>query len=365
MKNIAILGCTGSIGTQTLDIIRNYPDKFKVKAITAYSNENMLKALSKEFCPDYAGLCSKEKNALQKAALESGAELVVVASSSIDSLPVVIECMKRGINVALANKEVLVTGGELVMYEKKRYGTQLIPVDSEHSAVFQCMMSSVQKPKKIILTASGGAFRDYTKEELKNADYLSALKHPNWSMGEKITIDSATMFNKTLEVIEAKWLFDFSLEDIDILVHRKSMVHSMVLFDDNTLLGQVYPPSMSVPIAYALDYPKKPMFVKNISLNGEYDFAQPDTDRFPCARLAYEPIMRLPLMPTIMNAANDVCVEMFKQNLLCFCDFWNIISSTCEHFYDAAMSEMLSVENIFRYHQLAKKFALELIRKVK
>lgn len=363
MKKIAILGSTGSIGTQTLKIIRDNPDEYKVVSLVAYKNKALLAAQAKEFLPVYAGLLSEDRLALAKAAA-SGADMVVVATSGITALQAVLDCVRNGTDVALANKETLVTGGALVMGALRKSGSLLLPVDSEHSAVFQCMERAGQKPKRIILTASGGAFRGKTAEELKNAGYASALAHPTWSMGEKITIDSATMFNKTLEVIEAKWLFGLETDKIDILIHPQSTVHSMAEFDGGTILGQVYPPTMLEPIGYALSYPAEPRHIREIDLseNG-FEFSQPDKKNFPCVTLAYDGIMAPPLMPAVMNGANETCVEMFRQNQLCFTDFWNIIHSTCEHFYRELTRTELTVPNIVLFDLLAKQYAERLIRK--
>lgn len=362
MKKIAVLGSTGSIGTQTLRVIRESPEKYRVTSLAAYQNQKLLDIQCREFSPLYSGLISQDKFALHKAV--QGADLVVVATSGITAIPAVLDAIGRGADVALANKETMVAAGSLIKEALKNSKSRLIPVDSEHSAVFQCIESAGEKPKRIILTASGGALRGKTLEELKSADYQTALKHPNWNMGEKITIDSATMFNKTLEVIEAKWFFDMPVSKIDILVHPQSLVHSMIELEGGRVLGQVAPPSMLMPIEYALSYPAPPKNIREIDIaGGEFEFSPPDNRRFPCAGLAYGEIMDIPLMPTVMNASNDVCVEMFRQKQLCFTGFWNIISSTCEHFYGELRQTEISVQNIARYDRLAKKHAAMLIRK--
>lgn len=365
MRKIAILGSTGSIGTQTLEVIKKYSDRLSAVSLVAYKNSKMLERQYAEFLPSYTGLISRDDNALIKA-VSNGADTAVIATKGITALKAVLFCLENNIDVALANKETLVAGGKLVTDAMKKSKSRLIPVDSEHSAILQCIQKARQTPKRLILTASGGAFRNKTAEELKTVDYRSALKHPNWKMGEKITIDSSTMFNKTLEVIEAEWFFDIPRENIDILINPQSVVHSLIELNSGEYLGQVSQPDMRSAIEFALFYPSTPQNIREIDMNnGEFEFYKPDTKRFPCVTLAYDELLQIPLMPTVMNAANDVCVEMFKRKILSFCDFWNIIHTVCERFAAELPRRELTLDAIEYYDELAKLYTENIIRKSK
>lgn len=335
MKTIGILGSTGSIGTQTLDVVRENSDKIKVLSISGNNNVELLKEQIIEFNPN---LCCvmEEKNALKlkkilpshvKTEIVTGmegliavaehepVETLVTAISGMIGLKPTVAAIKKGKTIALANKETLVTGGSYIMNLAKKYKAPILPVDSEHSAIFQCLMANEDKAiNKIILTASGGPFRGRKTEYLKNITVEDALKHPNWSMGKKITIDSATLMNKGLEVIEAKFLFDIDIEQIEVVVHPQSIVHSAVEFIDHSTLAQLGHPDMRVPIQFALFYPKRVKnSYKSLSLSdiGTLTFEKPDMDTFKCLRLAFEALKVSGTMPTVLNASNEVCVKMF------------------------------------------------------
>lgn len=343
MKNIAILGSTGSIGTQCLDIISDYPDKFKVKALSCQSNIDLLREQAEKFKPEHIAVFSQEAyEALKSEGLSypvqmhkgmegllsiAGMEEVDIVLTSvvgnIGLLPTV-EAINAGKDVALANKETLVTAGSIIMPLAKEKGVNILPVDSEHSALFQALQgNSVKDIKRLILTASGGPFRGRVKEDLVKVTAAQALKHPNWSMGRKISIDSATLMNKGLEVIEAKWLFDVDADEIDVVVHPESIIHSMVEYHDSSIMAQMGLPDMKLPIIYALNYPERLEtkldcldFTKMTQLN----FEVPDQETFPCLRLAYEALRAGGTMPTVLNAANEILVHQFLDGEIGFYD---------------------------------------------
>lgn len=337
---IALLGSTGSIGTQCLNIVDASPEKFQIYAIAANSNTELFQQQLDKYRPKYAAMgdpvaakklivpkgCELLVGAEGVCALASlpGVDTVLVAIVGIAGLDATLAAVQAGKRVALANKEALVTGGELITRAAKEKGIDIYPVDSEHSAIFQCKNGeNVNNIKRLILTASGGAFRDYNKKALLQATPEQALCHPNWSMGKKITIDCATMMNKGLEVIEAHWLFDIPVDKIDVVIHRESIVHSMVEFNDSAVIAQLGSPDMRLPIIYALTYPERmdiqlPSidFTKVLNLS----FAPPDTGRFPCLGLAYAAITQGGGMPTVLNAANEVAVDAFLNRKIGFMD---------------------------------------------
>ncbi len=342
MKNISILGSTGSIGTQTLDVIKNHKEKFNVVGLSALKNIDELEKQIYEFNPEIVSVFNKEKakilsnrigkkikivsgieGLIEVATLNSADIIVTSVVGSIGLIPT-LEAIKCSKTIALANKETLVVAGELVMKEAKKYNATIIPVDSEHSAIFQCLQGEdVDNISRIILTASGGSFRNCTKEEIKTAKAEDALKHPTWNMGKKVTIDSATLMNKGLEVIEAKWLFDMDLDKIDVVVHPQSIIHSMVEYKDYSIISQMGTPDMRTPIQYALSYPDRiNTNVKKLDFNslGELSFLSPDTERFPCLSLAYEALKVGKTMTSVLNGANEVLVEYFLQNKIEFYD---------------------------------------------
>lgn len=340
MRNLIILGSTGSIGTQALEVIRKYKNKFNVVALTANKNSGLLFEQVREFQPKFVGLVDGEvdipediskdckwvfgKNTLKTLISELDFDDVLVSVVGMSSLEAVMLALKKGKRVFLANKETLVAGGHIIMPLARCFGDNpnLIPVDSEHSAIYQCLQASQgNKIEKILLTASGGPFRDKTREEILNAGVKEALKHPNWSMGAKISVDSASMFNKALEMIEAKWLFDLSPNQIEVLIHPESIVHSMIQFIDGAVLAQLGIPDMKLPIMYAMSYPKRMerlsdelSFKKMLNLS----FRLVDFERFPAIKLAYEVLNSGNMYSCILNAANEIAVEYFLKEKIPF-----------------------------------------------
>ena len=343
MRKIAILGSTGSIGQQTLDVVRQHPDRFEVTLITANNSASLLASQAREFGVKHAVICNKDKYADLKGALEgSGTEVhagigaacdlvtlpevdIVVASMvGFSGLRPTLAAIGAGKTIALANKETLVAAGSIVMREARRRGVSILPVDSEHSAIFQCLLGACGNPiRRIHLTASGGPFRTWPREQIEVAGKDLALKHPNWNMGAKITIDSATMMNKGCEVIEAKWLFDVAPERIHVVVHPESVIHSMVEFDDGAVIAQLGCPDMREPIQLALSFPER------LSLNNKkldfsalsgMTFYDPDLDKFPCLQLAFDAIGRGGNIPCALNAANEAAVAAYLQDRIGFYD---------------------------------------------
>ncbi|MBE7091618.1 MAG: 1-deoxy-D-xylulose-5-phosphate reductoisomerase [Clostridiales bacterium] len=350
MKNIAILGSTGSIGTQALEIVRMYPEKFNVVGLAAKSNsELLLKQIIqfkpvlasiedinaynsiKDDIPPYTTLICQKDGMIQIAQMEQ-ADIMLVSVVGIAGLPAVVAGLKAKKKIALANKEALVTGGKIVSDLVKANNDIIYPVDSEHSAIFQCLQgNSNNKINNIILTASGGPFRNYKKEQLLNVTAKDALKHPTWNMGNKITIDSSTIMNKGLEVIEAKWLFDVPVEKIKPLIHPESIVHSAVEFEDGALIAQMGEPDMKLPIMYAFEYPDRIYSgAKHLDLaqKGSLTFFEPDYDKFPCLQLAFEAIKMGGNIPCALNAANEVAVDLFLNGKIGFCDIPQMIEHT-------------------------------------
>ncbi|MFC0296260.1 1-deoxy-D-xylulose-5-phosphate reductoisomerase [Geobacillus jurassicus] len=334
MKYISILGASGSIGTQALDVIRAHPDEFRLAAASVGKNIDAARRLIAEFSPRLVAVADRDayevlyreyrgrtaivygEEGLIEAAVCPQADVVVTAVVGSVGLVPTLKAIEAGKAIALANKETLVVAGHLVMAEAKRRGVPLLPVDSEHSAIFQCLQGEkIEQVDKLILTASGGSFRDKTRAELAHVTVEEALRHPNWSMGAKITIDSATMMNKGFEVIEAHWLFGLPYERIEVVLHRESIIHSLVAFRDTSVLAQLGTPDMRVPIQYALAYPKrlplpsaKPLDLASL---GALHFAPVDFDRYRCLRLAYEAGKRGGSLPTVLNAANEEAVAAF------------------------------------------------------
>ena len=356
MKKISILGSTGSIGVQTLEVCRNLKD-IKVEAITANSSIDKMEEQIKEFKPKLVSIMDNDKaeelkerisktvygnikvmsgmdGLVEAATMDSADTVVVSVVGNIGIKPTyeAIECKKE---IALATKEVMVSGGNLITGKLKEKGVRILPIDSEHSAIFQSLQgNSMNKIRRIILTASGGPFRGRKKAELINVTAAQALKHPNWSMGAKITIDSASMMNKGLEVIEAKWLFDVDVDQIQVVVHPQSILHSAVEYEDGAVIGQMGVPDMKVPISYALTYPNR---VENgfekldITKVGTLTFEEPDTETFECLSLAYKAIKAGGTMPAVLNAANEIAVAAFLKGSIGFMDIPRIIKNTMEN----------------------------------
>lgn len=342
MKNISILGSTGSIGTQSLDVCRMHG--YSIKCLTANSNVDLMEAQIREFKPEIVCMMNEKAASTLKAkisdmntkvvagldgliecAVYDGADTVLNSVVGMIGLQPTLEAIKARKTIAFANKETLVAGGHLVTNLAKEYGVSILPVDSEHSAIFQAMQGSPSKSavKKIILTASGGPFFGKTLEELEHVTAADALKHPNWDMGQKITIDSATMMNKGLEFIEAKWLFDMPNEDIEIVVHRESVVHSAIVYQDNSMIAQLGVPDMRIPIQYALTYPeRKPSPVASLSLSdyGRLTFFEPDYENFKCIDVCRNAIEMGGLHPAAANGANEESVKLFLEGKIKFTD---------------------------------------------
>lgn len=350
--NIAIIGSTGSIGTQTLEVADSNPG-IKVLSLSAYSNIDLLEKQIRKYKPVIAAVIREDKakelklrvsdlnvkivsgeSGLSEAATVNTADTVVTAVVGISGLLPTINAIKCKKNIALANKETLVTGGHIVTALAKEYGVRLLPVDSEHSAIFQSLQGfSHDDVKRIILTASGGPFFGKTKKELENVTLQDALKHPNWDMGAKVTIDSSTLVNKGLEVIEAKWLFGVDASKIKVLVHRQSVIHSMVEYRDNGIIAQLGAPDMKLPIQYALTYPERLKMTGN-----ELDFAkyasltfdEPDTDTFYTLPLAYKAAEQGGTLPTVFNSADEAAVDLFIKGKIGYTDITRLIAEAME-----------------------------------
>ncbi len=377
MKCISILGSTGSIGRQTLDVVREHCDKIKVSAISGNNNIELLKEQILEFAPDLCCVMDDDKalelkkmlpsdikteilsgmEGLISAAEYDKSQIIVTAVSGMIGLKPTVAAIKKGKTIALANKETLVTGGNYIMNLSKQYNAPILPVDSEHSAIFQCLMANERKAvNKILLTASGGPFRGKNEEFLKTVKVEDALKHPSWSMGKKITIDSATLMNKGLEVIEAKFLFDIEPEQIEVIVHPQSIMHSGVEFIDHSTIAQMGYPDMRVPIQFALFYPNRmENSLKSLSLSdiGTLTFEKADFKTFKCLALAYEALRAGGTMPAVLNASNEACVKLFLDKKISFLDIGNI-NEKVMHAHTPA--EIDSIEAILKAEQFAKEF---------
>ena len=378
-KNIAILGSTGSIGTQALDIIRDYPDKFSAEVLVANNNAQLLIAQAREFEPNFVVIANKDKYPEVRDALAdlpikvyAGSEAIldVVAMDCVDmvlaamvgfaGLLPTIRAIEAGKVVALANKETLVVGGKIICDKLKESATScILPVDSEHSAIFQCLRGeNIDDVEKLILTASGGPFFGKDVEFLKNVTAEQALNHPNWKMGSKVTIDSASLMNKGFEMIEAHWLFGIPADRIEVLVHRQSVVHSMVEFADASIKAQIGAPSMRIPIQYAFDYPNRSYSPKNrfsFLENGcSLTFEKPDTNTFRCLQIAYDCLSHGGNAPCIMNAANEVAVDAFLKGKIGFMQIPEIIESTLEKL---PFESKISIESCFEIDKEARRVA--------
>ncbi|WP_345238865.1 1-deoxy-D-xylulose-5-phosphate reductoisomerase [Pontibacillus salipaludis] len=352
MKHIALLGSTGSIGVQTTDVIRNHPEEFNLFAMAFGRNVEKALPLIREFNPSIIVVQDEEtktklseenvqaeilagSKGMKEIATHDRVDVLVNAIMGSVGLEATLGAIESHKQVALANKETLVTAGHLVMDAAKRNQVDILPVDSEHSAIYQCLNGENRKDvNKITLTASGGSFRDKTRADLEGVTVEDALNHPNWSMGAKITIDSATMMNKGLEVIEAHWLFDISYDDIDVIQHRESVIHSMVEFKDKSVIAQLGTPDMRVPIQYALTFPNRLEMQETKTLNlveiGKLHFEEMDFDRFPCLRMAYEAGRAGGTMPTVLNAANEQAVALFLEGKISFLTIEALIERALE-----------------------------------
>ena len=376
MKRVTILGATGSIGTQTLDVISQNSDDFEVVALTASESVEKMAELIQRFCPSYAVMKNEEKaEELRKLLPNHSCEILYgmdgfVAVSTLPNVDVVVaamvgmiglrpvmEAIRAGKDIALANKETLVTAGHIIMPLAKEYGVSILPVDSEHSAIFQCLNGEKKSQiETLFLTASGGPFRHGTKEELEKVTVEQALMHPNWSMGAKITIDSATMINKGLEMIEAKWLFDVELEQIEVVVHPQSVIHSAVQYEDGAVIAQLGTPDMRLPIQYALYYPnRRSLSGKRLNFYelGSLTFEEPDMETFQGLSLAMKAMKAGGNMPTVFNAANERAVAMFLEKKIGFWNIPEIIEASMEHVdfrENPSLEKILSTEQeVYEY----------------
>jgi 1-deoxy-D-xylulose-5-phosphate reductoisomerase len=348
VKRLAVLGSTGSIGRQTLDVVRALPGRFRVIALAAGNNLGLLEEQVAEFQPEFVSYIVRDENgvssrfdspgcrflSLAEMATQPGIDTVVIATSGTAGLEATLAAAETGKNIALANKESLVIAGEIITAAAARSGALILPVDSEHSAIWQCLEGEKRPPRRIILTASGGPFLNYTKQQMAGITVAKALEHPSWRMGKKVTIDSATLMNKGLEVIEARWLFGAAIDDVTVLVHPQSIVHSMVEFADGSVKAQLSPPDMRLPIQYSLTYPER---LANDSLPA-FDWAHfpalhfglPDTGRFPCLRMATEAGKKGGTFPAALCAADEVAVEFFLAGRIGFLEIAPLIERVLE-----------------------------------
>lgn len=352
LKNIAILGSTGSIGTQTIDILRSHPDKFRATVLTAGSNVDLLIEQARELRPALAVIAREDlypilrealaplgievaagDEAIAQAAARDDVDMVVTATVGYSGLLPTISAIRAGKDIALANKETLVAAGRLVTDLLASSPSRIIPVDSEHSAIYQCLRGERNSEvERLIITASGGPFRSFTPAQLASVTAADALRHPNWVMGAKITIDSATMINKAFEIIEARWLFDIPAERITPVVHPQSIVHSMVEFTDGAIKAQLGAPDMHLPIAYALSDTLRICRSRSLSLSemSRLDFILPDYDRFPCLGLAYRALSEGGTTACAINAANEIANEAFRRGRITFPDIYSVITDTLD-----------------------------------
>lgn len=376
MRKISILGSTGSIGTQTLEVVENL-ENIKVMAITGNSNIELLEEQARKFQPELVAVMD-EKNAevlkekladmdicvvsgidgLVEAATYEGIDTVVTSVVGNVGLKPTFEAICAGKNIALANKETLVSAGQLVMDLAKKHNIKIYPVDSEHSAIFQSLQGNEgNKIERILLTASGGPFRGKKREELLNVTAADALKHPNWSMGNKITIDSATLMNKGLEVMEAKWLFDVDVDQIEVLIHPQSIVHSAVEYEDGAIMAQMGEPDMRVPIQYALTYPKRvksPFPRIDFTQHNHLTFDKPDMETFKCLSLAYRALKTGGTLPAVLNGANEVAVARFLKGDIGFLQIPELIEQTMDAY---TVKQEYTLEDLLEADAWAKNYA--------
>ena len=381
MRTLALLGATGSIGRQTLDIVRSAPEKFTVAALTARSNADALFDLVREFRPRVAALVEEPKelpedvrfcqwffgeDAAVQAVRAAKADDVLSAVVGIAGLPAALAALESSGRLLLANKESLVTGGALVMARAAALGKPVLPVDSEHSAIFQCLQARLGNPvRRLILTASGGPFRRWAKEDIDRATAAQALGHPTWRMGPKITVDCATMMNKGLEVIEAHHLFGMPLDQIDVIVHPQSIIHSMVEFEDGAVLAQLGVPDMRVPIGYAMGFPERVPFGGerlDFARLGQMTFEAPDMTRFPCLRMAIEAQRAGGVMPVALNGANEVAVAAFLRDEIPFGGIARLVQAVLDQTENRPVAR---VEDVYEADRLARLAAQKLIQQTK
>ncbi len=382
MKKITILGSTGSIGTQSINILSKYPNDFKIIALTGNQNIELLLKQTTEIKPQYVVIFNetiyKEKkhlfdhlevtvlsglNGLIEVATLEDVDVVINSVVGNIGLMPTLKAIQAKKQVAIANKECLVTAGEILMKEASLHQVDILPIDSEHSAIFQALQgNSLKDIKRVILTASGGPFRNTSREAIEKMKAFDALKHPNWSMGRKISIDSATLMNKGLEVIEAKWLYDLSIDQIDVIVHPQSIIHSMVEYHDHSIIAQMSLPTMEIPILYALSYPeRKPMAFETVDFVklGALTFEAPRREDFPCLDLAFEAINRGGLVPTVLNAANEELVYAYLKDQISFYDISKYVEQAMNH-YD--IRQLTSIDDVLVYDQMTRTYIKEILK---
>jgi 1-deoxy-D-xylulose-5-phosphate reductoisomerase len=389
VKAITLLGSTGSIGTQTLDIVAQYPEQFRIVGLTAGRNVTLLAQQIRQFRPEIVAICDEDKLQELKEAIvdidpqpillvgETGivevakygdAQAVVTGIVGCAGLLPTIAAIEAGKDIALANKETLIAGGPVVNPLIAKYGVKILPADSEHSAIFQCLQGVASGGlRRIILTASGGAFRDLPVEKLATVKVADALKHPNWSMGQKITIDSATLMNKGLEVIEAHYLFGMDYDDIDIVIHPQSIIHSLIELQDTSVLAQLGWPDMRLPLLYALSWPERihtDWERLDLVKSGDLTFREPDHDKYPCMQLAYAAGRAGGSMPAVLNAANEQAVALFLEEKIQFLDIPKVIEKVCDkHQKDncqsPALDDILAADKWARQEVLAASEVLD------
>ena len=376
MKKIALIGSTGSIGRQTLSVVRRHSDEFEIVSIAAGNNAGDFLSQVNEFKPKVACLAKEVddiynkipkgveffsgENAFKNAIIDQ-ADLVVVALVGFKGILAVLEAIERGKNVALANKESLVVGGDLVMRKAKEKGVKIMPIDSEHSAVWQALNFDYKTPfNKIILTCSGGAFRDFTSEQLESATAKQALSHPNWNMGAKITVDCATLVNKAFEVIEAKWLYNTTFDKIDVIIHRESIIHSMVEFNDGAVMAQMSYPTMELPITLALtDGRRLDCGLKSLDFASlkKLSFEQIDHNRFPCFKLVCDTAKFGGTYPAVVNGANEQAVELFLQGKILYKDIYKALYGAVQSYFGSHHTDIEELEGADAY---ARQYVKEL-----
>ncbi|CDZ80808.1 1-deoxy-D-xylulose 5-phosphate reductoisomerase [Candidatus Rubidus massiliensis] len=375
MKKISILGSTGSIGVNTLNVVRHLKEQFSVEAIAAHSNIDLLEKQAKEFNPKIIAVFDETKaldlkkrmpqweivtglEGLKAVATYSSVELVICAMSGTKGIIPTVEAINAKKTIGLANKEALVSAGAYIIPLAHKNNVEIIPIDSEHSALFQCLRGeNLKEVSRLIITASGGPFLNYTDEQLKSVTAEQALRHPNWSMGPKVTIDSSTLMNKGLEIIEAHWLFNIPLSQIDVIIHPQSIIHSMVEFQDRSIMAQMGEPSMITPIQFALTYPNRmPGLLKpfNLLAKPTLEFFEPNFSRFRCLRLAYEAMEKGGSLPCFMNAANEILVHSFLQKKIT----WNQIGEKLDKLMHLHKTQTIdSLETILEIDQIAREEA--------
>ncbi|MEL6902184.1 MAG: 1-deoxy-D-xylulose-5-phosphate reductoisomerase [Cyanobacteria bacterium J06606_4] len=384
MKAITLLGSTGSIGTQTLDILEHHPDQFRLVGIAAGSNATLLAEQVMQFRPEIVAICDESKLSELKEAIapldpqpkilagEQGivevarygdAEAVVTGIVGCAGLLPTLAAIEAGKDIALANKETLIAGGPVVLPLAKKHGVKLLPADSEHSAIFQCLQGVPEGGLRcILLTASGGAFRDWPVEDLPKVTMADAIKHPNWSMGKKITVDSATLMNKGLEVIEAHYLFDMDYDNIDIVIHPQSIIHSLIELQDTSVLAQLGWPDMRLPLLYAISWPER-IYTEWQPLDlvkaGDLTFREPDRVKYPCMDLAYAAGRAGGTMTAVLNAANEQAVAMFLEEKIHYLEIAKVIEKVCDR-HQADLNTSPNLEDILAVDQWARRAVTEL-----